>query len=183
MPSYRLVNPYIEGKFNKIFSGDTHYEAASKAWNSLASHITNNMPKFAFTLESTSNKNDLYHFMVKEKFNKSSSTLVDYDVEQLDNKLSKEGIKEFHSQLKKIQKGGKKRHKHNDDDDDSSSDSSDYVVYARKFRNTSVPIYYWWYNPYLYSTYSGNMFIPTFVAPLTPYVELSISPYSSALFV
>lgn len=191
MPNFKLINPHIEGKFNKVFSGDTHYEAASKAWNSLASHFTNNMPRFAFTMEATNNKKDIHHFMVKEKINKSKASLADYDIVELDNKLSKEGLKKFRTQLSKIkqQQGGKhkKHHKNKDDDDDSSSSSSssdsDYMHYLRKSKYNSQPIYYWWYNPYIYSTYSGSLFIPTFVPPLTPYVEVNISPPSSALFV
>ena len=62
--------------------------------------------------------------------------------------------------------------------DDSSSSSSDWLDDSSDEHHTykkSIsyqPIYHWWYDPYLYKL--QKMYIPTFVAPLTPYVEIDL---------
>ena len=66
MTNFRLVNPYIEGDFNKVYSGKTAQTAARNVWENLSKHITNNVPKFAFTLERV-NDGELFHYMIQEK--------------------------------------------------------------------------------------------------------------------
>ena len=68
MPSYKLVNPVIVGTLDTTYSGSSANQAAEKAWSSLSKYFTGNLPRFGFTLESTSD-NKLYHYLVKEDVN------------------------------------------------------------------------------------------------------------------
>jgi len=75
------------------------------------------------------------------------------------------------------QDGGKKKtkksHKRDDSDDSDFDDSSeDFYRRAKSYIPTAQPIYYWWYDPYLYRL--DSVYIPTFYAYVRPYIELSI---------
>jgi hypothetical protein len=188
MTKFRLVNPSIVGSANKSISASNEHDAASEAWNNLSQYITNNVPKFPFSIERTSD-GKLFHFLVKEK-RKAGSKVVDFSISPLSVKLTKSQLAEIkgkieniHTANDKVQSGGKHKHHHDkdkkDSEDDSSSssssasDSSDSDVYNKMSifgYNTSYPIAYWWYSPTLYSL--DTVYIPTFTVPLTPYVEL-----------
>ena len=60
--NYKFVNPHIEGDFKNLFSGKNHIDAARIAWEKLSTNFTNNLPKFAFTLEKVGD-GKLYHFL------------------------------------------------------------------------------------------------------------------------
>jgi hypothetical protein len=181
MSVYKLVNPHIEGNMSTEFSANSAASAGKKAWASISEHLMNNVPKFAFTLQ---NGSDLYHFMVKEKLNQTGGkTSIDFDVSLLENKLTKNGEKLFKQTLKKtqqkIQSGGKKKRYDDDDDDDDDDDYS----YLKLLNKLNSPINYWYYNPWLYTPYVNSVYMPTFVAPLSPYVEIEIKKTPvSALF-
>lgn len=168
--SYTLVNPYIKGDFNCEFSGSSAIDAASECWSTLSEHFTNNLPKFAFTLQKGGK---LYHFNVKEDVDESG--LVNFNIKELKN-VSSNCESNFKNNLKsaKSQSGGKKKKK-KDDDDDSDSDSDEEKLYNRlryeRIKDSSNLIYYWWYYPnmYAYDVY----YVPTFTYPLTPYIEVS----------
>jgi len=185
MTNYQLVNPYIEGDFEKVYSGKKPLNAAEKAWNKLSGYVTGNLPRFAFTMERMSDKK-LFHFVVKEKLRSSKSNTVDFSLDELSVKLDKNVTKSFKTKLsdlrKKASQAGGKRKK---DDSDSSSDSDDEddlysSILKHKYRHMNQPILYWWYTPTVYDTVLESVYVPTFVVPLAPYVE--IYPLSSALF-
>merc|ERR1711991_46559 len=78
-------------------------------------------------------------------------------------------------------KGGKRKSskKSKKDSSDSESDVSDsddyYYKKARKYvpsSSYSYPIYYWWYDPYVYNL--NSFYVPTFYAPLSPYIEIEL---------
>ena len=182
MPDYYLVNPVIVGSLNTKFSGKNNLEAANKAYSALSENFNNNIPEFYFTLqEVSSNKtkigggkvSDYKHFLVKEtkKKNEVSYRLVEYNV-----KNNSEELKNFRTEIKKLDKkyqfGGKIKY-------DSSSSSSDYYsdsdYYFPKLRRSTIisnPISYWWYDPYVFRI--KRYFIPTYVAPLSPYVTVPL---------
>lgn len=76
----------------------------------------------------------------------------------------------------------KPRRKHELKDDDSSDwldDSSDkYYKKRRHFVAANTPISYFVYDPLIYTS---DVFIPTFVAPLTPYLQVTV-PYDSSRY-
>lgn len=181
MPNYKLVNPYIEGEFDTTCQGKTSSEAAQSIWKSLSEHITNNVPKFYFTLEKTSD-NSLHHFVIKESI---ENDMVNYKLKEHSVNLKKKDINEFKKSLSKFQKnmsGGakkkkkKRRYKDDDDyeleDDDSDSEMFDKIR-MQQYMMLGNPIVYYWYNPYLYQVES--FFVPTFTVPITPYVEIQLS--------
>ncbi|ARF11333.1 hypothetical protein Klosneuvirus_1_190 [Klosneuvirus KNV1] len=174
MSNYKLINPYIEGTLVTTFTAPSQLDAACSAWETLSKYITNTVPKFAFTLKNV-NDGTLSHFIVKESLRGGKS--ADYKIKELDLKLSKDTVKQFEKRL--AMKGGKKHKKDKkdgDDEDDSSSSSSSSssdefsAIKLHKMYTKAQPITYWWYDPIVYEIES--VYIPTFVAPLLPYIEV-----------
>lgn len=100
-------------------------------------------------------------------------------VKKTTKKVSKKNSKKG-----KLVGGSKHRKRYNDDDSstsscsssssdssDSSDDELDYLSSLR-LKKMKQPIVYWWYTPTLYKV--PNVFTPTFVSPLHPYVQLWI---------
>lgn len=186
MKSFTLVNPHIEGTCKKTFSAQDAHSASEKAWNSLSKYFNNSVPKFAFTLQEGGN-HELHHFLVREKIQDGS---VDYDISKYTvNAKNEENLKK---NLTTLQKGGKKHHKHDDSssssDSDSDSSSEWYTenIYT-KIKHSNIisktaPIYYWAYDPLVYDL--DYYYTPTFVAPLTPYVQIvnSVLPTTYVLY-
>lgn len=180
MTTYNLINPYIGGDMNTSYSGKTPLEVAKKTWVNLSGYLTNNVPRFAFTLERT-NDGKLYHFIVNEKVdaNKSAS----FSISNLEVKMSDKQIQSFKNGIKDVQRklddepildGGKKKHRYHDEDDSSSSESDlENAIRLMKYKQASQPIYYWWYNPLVYN--AVDLYIPTFTVPLSPYVHINLN--------
>ena len=181
MSEFYLVNPIIGGSLKTSFKAKNYLEAANKAYTSLADNFSNNIPEFYFTLQKADSKSklgkgknaDYKSFLVKEtkKKNEVSYRLVEYNV-----KNNSEELKNFRTEIKKLDKkyqfGGKIKY-------DSSSSSSDYYsdsdYYFPKLRRSTIisnPISYWWYDPYVFRI--KRYFIPTYVAPLSPYVTVPL---------
>ena len=175
MSNYKLINPYIEGTMVTSFSGASQLDAACSAWNALSKYITNNVPKFAFTLEN--NDGQLYHFLVKESL--SGNRAADYKISEINLKLQQDAISQFKNRLS--MRGGRKHKKRHDDDDDESSSSSSTsedifsAIKLSKLYSKTQPIVYWWYDPLIYEVES--IYIPTFVAPIVPYIEVATINY------
>jgi hypothetical protein len=177
MTNYQLVNPHIEGSFKKLFSGGTPFDAAQNAWNNISKYITNNVPRFAFTLERT-NDNKLFHFVVKEDITQG---VVEYSLERLDLKIPKRAVTAFRTKLKTVKKqyGGKKNDDEDEDDDDDDDDDDykkddDYELYKRikrQMRTSSSEITFWGYYPW-YPI--DSVFIPTFIPGISPINEYYI---------
>ena len=186
MPNFRLVNPVVLGSAKTSFNTSSPSNAAKMTWESLSSHMVNSNPKFAFTLQNTSD-GKLFHFLVKEKV---TNKKVDYTIDQLSlslNKKDEEGLINHASKIMDEQEGGaddkKKKSDSSDSDSDSSSTESVYEkIKMMKNRNTLGPITYWWYYPYFYrvDSYVDSVYIPTFQYPIAPYVELHVGPLGSA---
>ena len=179
MPKYTLMNPAIVGTLSSTFSGNDSLDAATTAWNALSKYMTNNVPKFAFTLEDTKGK--LHHFKIAEKLSGGGS--ASYKIEEIDVKQEPKDVQAFKDRVSafrksKAQAGGKKHRKH-DDDDDSSSSSSEAFSALKLYKQATKPwpIGYWWYDPFVYRF--DSLYIPTFVAPLTPYIEIATVTYPS----
>lgn len=187
MPNFQLVNPYIEGEFKSVVSGKNAHDAAQKAWSRLADNLTNNVPKFGFTLERVSDKK-LSHFVVKENISDGTVNykLMEHEVDLSDKEI--QGLRDQIESFRHKQSGGKRRgrkgRKGRKDDSDSDSDSDSDVdledssevyskVMRKKFVHMSQPIVYFWYNPLLYRL--DRVYMPTFVTPLIPYVHIELS--------
>jgi hypothetical protein len=176
--SYVLVNPYIKGDFKNTIKADNSTIAAKTFYKNLSEHFNNAVPKFYFTIQKgTSGKGKYYHFQSKELRNKDeiSFTIKPHTIknENMDN--FEERLNKFKN---KILKGGKKhRSKKSKDSSDSDSDSSDSEQYIKRISTytplVNQPIYYWWYDPYVYKL--DSVFIPTFYPYITPLVEYSIA--------
>lgn len=183
MPNYRLINPYIEGTLSNTYSGNTPLAAADNLWNSIVKYITNPVPKFPFTMENVQD-GTLHHFIVKETLSKNNTT--NYKINPLDIKLKKSETENFKSKANKM-KGGMTIFIEEEDDDDSDDydldDEEDEVLDAifKKAKSKKEkhllqqPITYWWYDPLIYQV--DSIFIPTFVNPLTPYIEVATINY------
>jgi len=180
--TYVLVNPHINGSVETKIKADNSLQAAKKAYKNVSKHFNNNIPKFYFTLQKGS-KGKYYHFEVKEK---KSDEKVNFSIQSyVIPGDSEKAVDEFKQKLKTIKektssKGGKRKSsKKSKDSSDSESDVSDsddyYYKKARKYVPTSTytnPIYYWWYDPYVYNL--NSFYVPTFYAPLSPYIEIEL---------
>jgi hypothetical protein len=183
MTKYNLVNPYIKGTFETGFNAKTELAAANNVWESLGKHIKQNVPKFSFTLERSSDKK-LFTFTVKETVNDG---LVDYKLGKTrptkDRKIQnafKKKIAEIRKLEKQGQKGGKRKSKKKDEeeDDSSSSESDKKKSYYRSLSKMygSYPISWFWYDP-LY--YDDSKFLPTITG--YPYMYLSLTRFDDLM--
>lgn len=173
--SYLLVNPYIEGSFQSKVKARNSNEAAKMLYTNLSEYFNNSVPAFYFSIQKGGKKDGkLYHFKVNEERN---GDVVDFSIksvnivdEQSANNNFKNRLDEFKTKLK--QSGGK----HHKKDDSSESSSSSSEVYVKKSRPTIVePLYYWWYDPYVYRL--DSVFIPTFYSTTIPfYLEIKTTP-------
>lgn len=175
MSNYKLLNPYIEGNIVNTFSGKSALDVAEQTWTAISKYITNNVPQFAFTLENTNN-GQIHHFLVKESLIGGSN--ASFKISEMPLKMKSKEEKEFKNRIDKFKnsnmRGGKKKR---DDDDDSSSSSLSEVFSALKLykKNKTYPITYWWYDPLVYRL--DSVYIPTFVAPIVPYIEVMTVNY------
>ncbi len=179
--TYLLVNPHIEGNFNSKIKAKNSNEAANIFYKNLSEHFNNSVPKFHFTIQKgSSGDGKYYHFEVKES---RTDNEVSFKVNSM--KLSGEGesMDSFKSRLENFkakfnQDGGKKHKKsskHDSDDSDSSdwdASSDDFYRRAKSYLPVNQPIYYWWYDPYVYNL--NSIYIPTFYSYVTPYIELNL---------
>ena len=181
MPAFQLVNPYIVGDMKKTFNTSSSGEAADEAWGNLSKYITNNIPKFAFTMKRLSD-GKLYHFVVKEKVAKNK--MVNYSIKELSIKLNQDEESNFNKHIAKLenQLGGKRSKDDSDSESDSDSDSSsessdedDLIKRIRYFKNK--PLNYLWYSPLIYNKDGTltSVYLPSFTYPIVPYLELSVS--------
>ena len=87
---YELVNPFILGSFNKIFTGENSLQAAHFAYQSLSQYFVGHIPKFKFTLQRVKSdyqtgggkERDYLHFEVFEKVSKKniSKSNIEYAI-------------------------------------------------------------------------------------------------------
>ena len=179
--TYLLVNPHIEGNFNSKIKAKNSNEAANIFYKNLSQHFNNSVPKFHFTIQKgSSGDGKYYHFAVKELRNNNE---VSYKVDPMELSGEPESMESFKSKLENFkskfnQDGGKKHkksHKHDSDDSDSSdwdASSDEFYRRARSYLPVNQPIYYWWYDPYVYRL--DSIYIPTFYSYVTPYIELNL---------
>ena len=178
---YKLVNPYIKGEFETKVEAKNSIDAAKTFYKNLSEHFNNNVPTFNFTIQKGgSGKGKFYHFQVKEKKSEDS---VDYKIEPFEIKGEEEAMKHYLESFDSFKgrftggakrKGSKRRsRKSSKSENEVSSDSSeDYYRDAVSYvPTTSSPIYYMYYDPLLYRL--DSVYIPTFYAYLTPFVELN----------
>lgn len=194
--TYRLVNPYIKGEFKSKIKAKNSAEASKRFYKSLSEHFNNNVPKFYFTIQKGgSGKGKFYHFEVKEKKN---SNEVSYSIQPYAIPGESEAVDTFITNFKKFKgryngKGGAKRKSRKGSKKgsrkgrktsrkgskksisklgDISSDSEEFYRDAVTYvPTTSQPIYYMYYDPLVYKL--DSVFIPTWYAYITPYVELN----------
>jgi len=110
--TYIMVNPYIEGSFEKSIKAKNSIEAGKLLYTSLSEHFNNNVPKFLFTIQKGgSGKGKYYSFKVKEdKANQEINFSIEpYTVKDTENiyKNVQENITNFKNKIAiKEQEGG-----------------------------------------------------------------------------
>lgn len=179
MGKYQLVNPVIIGTFSNTYNAKNSNDAAKQFWENLTSdnkYVNGNIPKFLFTLKDE--QSNLHHYMVKEKlegrFANYSIVNVDVDMSNSKEQTFLQKSEEVRANAEQLMKGGKSGRKRYDDDSDSDSSDQDLdelFEYVR-LKKAVRPIVYWWYTPSIYNV--DSVFTPSFVAPISPYVQLWI---------
>lgn len=175
--TYNLVNPFIKGEFKSKITASNSLEAARTFYNDISQHFNGTVPKFYFTIQKgQSGSGKLYHFEVQEKILKNNN--VQFSLEPYTN--NNENIQSFTNKLsaikdKFVQEGGKKKrhgkkkhHKRKTESSDSESED-DYKIYYPSVYNT--PLYYWWYDPYVYNL--SSVYVPTFQPYVTPTIQVA----------
>lgn len=174
MGKYKLINPFILGTFQTSYEAKSVDDAAKNLWNNFSKHLTNNVPVFAFTMMDENN-GQLTHFLLKEdmKDGKVNYTLSDFSVSASAKAISKLND-EFHRLS--AQFGGKK-HRYDDNDEDVEEDDEIVKKFKKirklQFKHLHEPIVYMKYYPTFY--HIDDIYIPTFVVPVTPYIEINFS--------
>lgn len=166
MPQYKLINPVMKGNMNTTVKEQNGLTAANKIWQEMSQYFSNNVPKFAFSLQNS--KGGVSHYMVKESL--KSDDNASYEIAELSLNLSKSNVNLFKERCGQAQNksvGGK--HKNKDDDSDSDDDIMDII--AKRSSSLVTPIYYVWYDPYIYNF--DSIYLPSFVHPWYPYVEIT----------
>ena len=183
--SYNLVNPYVKGNFNTRVKAKNSVEAAKKLYNGLSEHFNNNIPKFHFSIQKgKSGSGKLYHFQVKEK---KEGDNVNFSIEPFTVKNVTNANKKFQKKLtnfkgrsdsltggakKKKKRSSKKKKSKRRKKDDSSESSDDEYLETKYISTIDQPLYYWWYDPYVYSV--DTFYVPTFYSYVTPYIEIDL---------
>ena len=175
MSNFKLINPSLQGAIKTTVSANEPIDAAKQMWTNLSKYFSNDVPTFAFTIENQGG-GSLHHFKVQETKNKNEAS---FKIESIDSKLKANDLKNFKARANKASKmqGGKK-HKNDEDEDDSSSSSEVFdslKLYKNFSKRTLLPITHWWYNPYVYDL--SSIYIPTFVSPMNPYIEVTTVNY------
>ena len=111
--TYVLVNPYIEGSFEKSVKARNSIEAGKMLYSSLSEHFNNNVPKFLFTIQKgVSGKGKHYSFKVKE--NKQDNE-INFSIEPYTVKNESSAYQELQEKINKLknkvknQSGGAKK--------------------------------------------------------------------------
>lgn len=154
MTKYTLVNPIIEGSFQKTYSGKDKMEVADKLWTNLSKYLIGGVPRFIFTMKDDENS---YHtFEVRENESNGKYTIQTKNVEVDDEDFEnfQNAVKKYSSKAKKQQGGMEKpkRKRYEDDSSDTDSDSDNNMAmseYYPTIRRTS-PIVLFNYNTRLY---------------------------------
>lgn len=175
MPNtYVLVNPHIEGKLETKVKAQNSQEAANMLYKNLSENFSNSIPHFHFTIQKgSSGEGSLYHFEVNET---RKNNEVNFSVKSMNIKGVNEAEGKFKARLeqaknKLAQEGGKKHKskkskKHDSSDSDLDSSSSDDYKRAKSYVPLNQPIYYWWYDPYVYRL--DSVYVPTFYTYTVP---------------
>lgn len=175
MVKYTVVNPFMVGSFQTTYEGASALDAAKNFWGKFSSQLTNNLPSFSFTMQEDGSKK-LSHFNVKEEMeggkvnfviSEKILTLTDAAVDKLNKEIDS----------LKTQYGGRR---HREEDDSSSSSDTDEQIIKKfnkmnklRFNHLNSPIVYFRYFPGLYAV--DDVYIPTFITPVIPYVEVNFS--------
>lgn len=189
--SYTLVNPFIQGDFKSTIKSKNSVIAAKTFYKNLSEHFNNSIPKFYFTIQKGGSGNGkYYHFVVKEKKEKNDEVKFNVESYELPKeeaiKIFKNNLNSFKSKYEqaggkaKAKKGSKKGSKSRKAVSDSESDldsSEDFYRRAQTYQPVvTPPLYYWWYDPGVYSL--DSIFVPTFYGYTPPYLQLaSAAPY------
>lgn len=182
MPKYSIANPIMLGSLSHEFEAQDINQAAHEAWSKISEHLAAELPLFAFTIKDEDG--NLASYSVTEKPN---GRFADYTITRIEEAVdvSAEQLDKARKRLEAVAKtmeGGKrKRYEHVERNDSSTSDDDDDDFYDKvnKFKNSKSnnpygkPIVYWWYTPTLYKL--NRFYVPTFIAPLSPYIEVDIS--------
>ncbi len=199
MEKYNLVNPIIKGGMETSVKAETPEKAGLSIWWEISKFLTNIVPSFYFTLKGDDDV--FYDFKVTEK--ETSDGKVDYSIKNITGQAEtstqeKENFGKLYEEKNNSMEGGsRKRYDDYDEygylDDDSDDDYKLDDEEDRKLRklykkmrsenNKNPTISWFYYNPYWYERYVTvstvkSFYVPTFVAPIQPFVEImSYSTY------
>ena len=161
VPEFHFTIKKGSGEGEKYY----HYEVKEQRKNNEIQYSIKNF-------EIQDNKTTMDNFKIKlDKFkskfaNAQTDTDTDTDTKQ------KGGKKKIKKKSKKSKKDDSGSDSESSSDTESIFDSDNLYKRAKKYLPVNQPIYYWWYDPYVYRL--DSVYIPTFYSYVTPYIELSL---------
>jgi hypothetical protein len=187
---FQLVNPVVSGVKSTSFA-ETAAAAAKNIWGEISGFFSSHVPSMTVTVENKET-GELTHHEIKEsqRGGGAENGSIRFTVSKpLKNvKMSGDQQDKFKAASSKMRRqfgGGdddkdkdkKKSRKHRkDDSSSSSSSSSDDDTYKRrrrtkvKYDDVWLPPTQWWYAAMYGADY---LYVPTFISPLTPSIQIS----------
>lgn len=186
---YRLVNPQISNA-NTTARASSPAMALKEIWNGVSAHLSSHVPQMHVTVQNKQTGGLTHHLLEEEV----SGDKINFKVSRPLKMKMAGGMKEkFESEISRVRRehevslnGGadddkkddsKRSRKHKKDDSSSSSSSSSSDDTYKKRRHTKVkyddvwlPPTQWWYAA-MYGT--NYLYVPTFISPLTPSIQIS----------
>lgn len=184
---YRLVNPQISN-VNTSARASSPAMALKEIWGGVSAHLSSHVPQMHVTLQNKQT-GGLSHHLIEEEVRGDK---IDFKVSRpLRMKMASDMKEKFQAETSRVRRehevslngGGdddkkkSRKSKKDDEDDSSSSSSSSDDTYKKRRRHTKVkyddvwlPPTQWWYAA-MYGT--NTLYVPTFISPLTPSIQIS----------
>jgi hypothetical protein len=177
--TYRLVNPYIEGSFNKITHAKSTLSGGKKFYSSLSNFFSSPVREHFISIQNVQTK-ELTHFRINEK--KMKNNKVEWTISILNNDQIKGGnsdsdlIQQIDSLEKKNQKGGDNDQSDSESSESNSSSDSELEQNIRPIKYISpIKRYIYFPLPFQQRLCKFNcLYVPTFSLPVPPTVEIRL---------
>lgn len=189
MQKFELFNPILKGNVQTVVESKNADDAAKQIWSNVSEYIEGVVPKFAFTIKNLAN-NKFYNYKVSESLsgggNEVAFKLSSFKLNNDTLKKVVKSVNAFQNILNDYNEedsslsGGSETSESKEDLDKKEKEKREKKKLKKLYKKAKLknyienqsPIYYWWYNPYVYDV--DYVYIPTFVYPVTPYVQIDL---------
>lgn len=183
---YILVNPYIEGSFNKMVQASNSFRGGKKIYKNVSKFFTNSLKELHMSIQNVQTK-ELSHFKINEvhlqtggiQFNVEKLIESDFigDIKEFDNDLTKQLDlleKDALERKELTQTGGNNSESSTDSSSESEAESKPIPIIMPITRYTYFP-----FPPTRIRNICGFncLYTPSFRMPIAPSVEVKLDLY------